>query len=228
MATSKKNTMLNRNKQLEKELNEELKKHVVSSQVIKAGPEDYEHRNYYEGIKLGLNDKVVYRIDRGATKTVYAKNKRTITEYDDEGKELIRTYLSNIDPKNDSKESRKVKSARESSNNINAISNCERLRAFIKHDRMLNDIMNDKTNGINKALSAIGMYLKSPMYIPIAVAVYSIMLDVKPEKIVDKLKANDLFIKYLKNTNCYDSVMAMIDKSYKPDLEKTQVIGRGI
>ena len=231
MARSKKNPKSNI-KTLERELTNDLKKHIISEEVIKISPSDFEYMNFYEGIKLGINDKVKYNVDGVATRTNYTKTKKTVTTYDDEGKELIKTYLEKIkNPGNKNDKKKKVVGARELSENSNKRTFVEMIRAFLKHDRMLNELENDKSNGTYKARSAINMYLHSPLYIPIAVVIYSLALNMKPSTLVGELKKDDLFIERLKETGYYDVVMSKIDKSYMPDLEKTQVIttrGRGI
>lgn len=229
MARSKKSTKSSL-KALERELVNDLKKHIISEEVIKISPNDFEYINYYEGIKLGINDKVKYSVEGVATRTNYTKTKKTITTYDDEGKELIKTYLSKINDNNNDKKKRVVGAKSLNSNNSKK-KFIEMLKAFIKYDRMLNEIENNKTNGMYKAKCAINMYLRSPLYIPIAVIVYSLILNIKPNALVGELKKDETFINNLKSTGYYDVVMSKIDKSYMPDLEKTQIImskGRGI
>ena len=211
-------------KKLEHELTEELKSHILKEEEIRISLFDNEYQKYYEGVKKGKNSKIVYNIDGDATKTNYTKNKKTITTYDEIGKELIRTYLSKTSKDKKKKNNvRTVKSVKELSN-INTINIYERLKAFIKHDRMLNDIIIDKKDGISKAISATGMYIKSPSYIPIAISIYSLALNIESQKLVNEIKKNRVFMSVLEKSGYYDMVMSQIDKSYIPELEETQVI----
>ena len=217
------NQSFNKRRQLEHELNEDLKRHIISVEEIKVPATDLEYSNFYDGVKKSKKNKFVYDISDGAKKISYSKTKKTITNYDDEGKELIRTYLSKIGKKK--KDNVKiVKSARSLSNDSNILKRCEKFKAFIKHDRMLNEIEFNKKDGANKATTAIRMYLNSPVYIPIAISVYSIVLGIKPKMLVNGLKNDELFNSYLKERGYYDVVMSMIDKDFPLDLEKTQII----
>ena len=208
-------------KKLQRELNEELKRHVTKEQIIKVSPKDNEYLKYYDGVKKGINDKIMYNLD-DATKTNYTKTKKIITKYDDEGKALIKTYLTKVRKPTDEKVM-VAKAARPINYNMKDM--YEKYRAFIKHDRMLNEIRPDDPTGISKAMSALGVYLRSPMYIPAAITVYSLLLNIKPSALVEEFKSNNMFMGYLKQTGYYDVLMSMIDKEYVSDnIDKTQII----
>lgn len=228
-----KNANTSKKRKLERELNEDLKKHIISEEVIKITPDDFAHKNYMEGVRLGLNDRTVYKIDDVATKTHYTKTKKVITKYDDEGKELIRTYLENINKPNkkDDKKKKKVKGARILSEDSVPLKFSSMTKAFIKHDVTLRELINNQEDGKRKALRAIGTYLRAPLYIPVAVSIYSLVLGLDPRKIINIMKNNEAFMTLLQETGYLDVVMHKLGESTKVDLSETQVIepvGRGI